>query len=210
MNNKFAWYDSKDLPSQMVQGALGQLPGWKRLEHASHFIVLDSFIQHIRNKVSSIADIGCGAGELVRICKSYGKRAVGYDLDHIIEQAAKNINPNLEFETFDAYASDFKFVEEYDLVICNSFLSELNNSVEVVNKIVANLQHGKYLIIHRQAITNKPKSYTEPYTTYAGLETPVYIMSNLEIADTLTRHNCIIIGQEEISKTQISLLIEKL
>ena len=144
MNNKFAWYDSKDLPSQMVQGALGLLPGWKRLEHASHFIVLDSFIQHIRNKVSSIADIGCGAGSFLSHVSGLAKHIVAIEPTKRYHSSLRKSG----YAVF-SYVSDAlkKFQEGVDIAFAFQVIEHVQNPHEFLTEISSLLKPGGQLII---------------------------------------------------------------
>lgn len=162
---KSAWYNSDLLPGEMVKGAKGEIPGWKKLENSDHFLILDKFIKEL--KPESICDMGCGSGEISRIYPDLG--FLGLDLPHIIEKVSLMVNPGKNYMKFDANdQEDFTFLNEYDLLIMNGFLSEMKNPIGILEKIMN--QYRGNLIIHRQDITDS-EGFLEKYNTYAGIET---------------------------------------
>jgi trans-aconitate methyltransferase len=166
----------------MVRGAKGE-NGWLRLEYTDHFKVLKNFIDEL--DIENMADIGCGAGELGRVYSNL--KYVGYDLPHVIEKVSKVVNPNLEYVHFNTNDFNFSKFNQYDLLVCNSFISELINPFEVLNKIVKNT--NRYLIIHRQFITNETNFST--YNTYGNLKTTRSHLSHKELNSLLIEHKIV-------------------
>jgi hypothetical protein len=197
-NKNSAWFNENHLPQEMVNGALG-LNGWGRLESSEHFKTLDSLIK-LSNGLK-IADIGCGAAELGRIYSNY--EYAGYDLPHIIEKVAKVVNPNLNYESFDADTFDYSKFSNHDILICNGFISELLNPLEILVKI---LEHtNNVLIIHRQFFKNSDEIIS--YTTYAGLPTPRCHISLENFKKILKSHKII---EHMSAEYGDSLLIKKI
>jgi hypothetical protein len=182
MEKKTAWYNDDILPNEMVSGAIGQ-KGWVRLEHSEHFKVLDGLVKLVNPK--KIADVGCGAAELGRVY--IGINYTGFDLPHIIEKVSKVVNKNLKYENFDANDFDYTVFKEYDLLICNGFISELTNPIEVLKKLIENT--SGYLIIHRQFFSNET-NFSE-YMTYGELTT-IRSHISLDEFNTLLRNHKII------------------
>lgn len=161
-NNNTAWFNEDILPIEMIKGATGE-KGWARLEHTEHFNVLNSFIKDLN--ILKMADIGCGAGELGRVLANLDY--TGFDLPHIIEKVSKVVNPNLNYHYFDADNFDYTKLKDFNLIVCNSFISELNNPIEVLSKLLDNTT--EYLLIHRQYFTSET-NFSE-YNTYGNLIT---------------------------------------
>lgn len=159
-----AWYDKDIVPSEMVKGAKAEIPGWKKLEYTDHFKVLDESIKSI--DVKSIVDIGCGAAEIGRLYDSL--EYLGVDLHHVIEGVAKVVNPNLEYLQFDANESSFDFLENYDLVLMNGFLSEMPDPIEILESVLSNSLN--YVIIHRQDFTDSLDTFIRTYNSYGGIQ----------------------------------------
>lgn len=165
VTKKTAWYNEEELPKDMIEGANGNKLNFKKLEDSNHFPTLENLIA--LTECRRMADIGCGAGEVGRV---FGKKInyTGYDLPHIIEKVGKEINPELDFACFDANESDFAFLENYDLILCNGFISELTNPLEILGKILNCSK--EFVIVHRQFID--AKTSFEDYVTYGNLLTP--------------------------------------
>lgn len=157
---KTAWFDEENLPIAMINS------NFKKLEESEHFYSLSECLNKVK-EASSIIDLGCGAGEVGRVLSSNYKY-VGADLPHIIEKVSKVKNPSNEYLHFNAEKNDMKFINKYDVVLMNSFLSEIPNWYLVLSKILTNAK--KYIIIHRQSIT-KDSSKLEEYITYGNLKT---------------------------------------
>jgi len=163
MNNlENAWFNEDVLPHDMIKGATGE-KGWAKLEDSEHFKVLNKMV--INLNVNKMADIGCGAGELGRVLSNIDY--TGFDLPHIINKVSKIVNPNLKYIYFNADNFKYSVFEEYDLLVCNGFISELNNPIEVLSKLIENTTN--YLLIHRQFFSNET-SFSK-YTTYGNLST---------------------------------------
>lgn len=176
---KTAWYNNDVLPIEMVKSAMG-LTGWSRLENSTHFPYLNDLIKKCDFK--NIADIGCGAGEIGRVYSEFDYS--GFDLPHIIENVSKKVNPNLKYFEFDAYDFDYSIFKNYDMLLCNSFLSELPEPIQVIKKILINTK--KYLIIHRQYFSNN--SEINEYNTYGNLKTVRSFISENEFKNLLVGH----------------------
>ncbi len=159
---KSAWYDENILPKQMVKGADGTL-GWPRLEDSGHFKYLKEAISICEG--NTLMDLGCGAGEVGRVYSEFDY--IGYDLPHIIEKVAKKVNPHLKYDSFDAYETDFQFIKGVDIVLSNSFITELTNCTGILLKIIEKVD--KYIVIHRQKFSENEEM--KQYKTYGGLGT---------------------------------------
>ena len=174
-NYKNAWYDTERIPLEMVKGARAELEGFKKLEESEHFTVLDSLIKKVNP--SSICDIGCGAGEISRIYPDL--KFLGLDLPHIIEKVASVVNPGKKYMVFDANTQeDFSFLREYDLLIMNGFISELENPIGFIEKLID--QYKGNIIIHRQDLTES-NTFLEEYNSYGGLKTTNSQINTAEI-----------------------------
>jgi hypothetical protein len=179
MENKTAWYNDNELPNEMVLGATGG-KGWPKLEHSEHFKTLNEVISSVKPK--NIADIGCGAAELGRIYNNINY--TGFDLPHIIEKVSKVVNPSLSYKPFDAYNFDYSEFKNYDILICNGFISELTRPFEVISNLLENTEH--YLLIHRQYFSNKTEIVE--YQTYGNLKTPRCHIDLDELKNMLKNH----------------------
>jgi|1_EtaG_2_1085319.scaffolds.fasta_scaffold10110_2 SAM-dependent methyltransferase len=166
MKYNTAWYNAEIMPDSMLNS------GFKPLKDSDHFAPLQKCMSLV--EAETLLDLGCGIAEAAQTFKKL--KYTGADLEHIIEHAAKKKNPNETFISFDANKDDFSFIESYDVILMNSFISELPNWYKVLSKV---LYYGKkYIILHRQEITDS-SNYLEKYITYGGLET-VKTIANYE------------------------------
>ena len=160
-----AWYNP-EISSDMIEGALANKPGWSRLEETEHFKVLKTLLGMVPRNLTELADIGCGAGEISRVFPSYNY--TGFDLPHIIENVAFKVNPNSNYKKIDVQEVDFEIFSPYDIILCNSFISELKNGEEVLGSLFK--LAPDYIILHRQEMT-KTETHSKDYETYGNLTT---------------------------------------
>jgi len=83
----------------------------------------------------TIADLGCGGGEMLRIIDAWGKKnnlhlkLIGFDANpNVIAFAKKNLadSPHIRFEAVDVFSSEFHH-QEYDIVIGTLFFHHFND-----------------------------------------------------------------------------------
>ena len=155
---KTAWFNKSILPDAMVNS------GFKPLHQSDHFEALDECFKMAEG--NSLLDLGCGIAEAGSTFTDYSY--TGADLPHIIENAARKKNPDLNFIYFEAGEDNYDFVGEYDIVLMNSFISEVPDWYRILSHVLSNAK--KYIIIHRQEITDEP-TFLQNYKTYANLTT---------------------------------------
>ena len=89
-------------------------------------------------------------------------------------------------------------------MVCNGFISELNNSLEIIQNLLENT--SKYLIIHRQKIGKKTEIIK--YKTYADLLTSHTIIGIEDLNKILQKTNTRVV-KEFMFEGLVSLLISK-
>lgn len=155
---KTAWYNNDSLPHSMLNA------GFKPLKESDHFESLRGCMEIAKGK--NLLDIGCGSAEVFGTFPEWDY--TGADLPHIIENVSSVSAPSAQYISFDANETDFRFIEDYDLILMNSFLSEVPDWYMILNKI---LYHScGDIIIHRQEIT-KEETHLSEYHTYGNLPT---------------------------------------
>ena len=167
-----AWHNP-EITSDMVKGARCELEGWKKLEEAEHFPALEALLKIVPSNLKKLGDIGCGAGEFFRVFPDY--EYTGFDLPHVIENVAMEVNPTANYEKIDINQVDFGIFSNYDIILCNSFISELPNGDDILNLLF--IARPKYILLHRQEITDDT-IHCENYKTYGNLTTPKCVLSN--------------------------------
>ena len=195
-SQKTAWYNP-EIASDMVKGALCQLKGFNKLEDADHFPYLKDHLEKIPSPLKKLADVGCGAGEISRAFPNYDY--IGFDLPHIVEEVALKVNPDSKYEKLDVVEAGSETIRNtfssFDIVLCNSVISELENGESVLNSIFE--ASPNYIILHRQEIQPNPflkenpatTQILENYTTYGGLPTIKCVLSENSIMKMQKLHN---------------------
>jgi 2-polyprenyl-3-methyl-5-hydroxy-6-metoxy-1,4-benzoquinol methylase len=189
-NHKSVWYNTDQIPNEMIKGAKAELEGFKKLENSEHFVILNKFIKMVMP--SSLCDIGCGAGEISRVYPELDY--LGLDLPHIIERVALVVNPGKKYISFDANTQeDFSFLTGYDLLVMNGFLSELETPIQLLEKIMSAYKGS--IIIHRQDITDS-EGFLEEYNSYGGLKTTNSQIGEKQLLDACKKNGYVITHTE--------------
>lgn len=92
-------------------------------------------VDHDKSKAVSIADLGCGNGDMLRIIHEWGRsrsitfKLTGIDANpYIIQQAKKHLAgyPHIQFQTVNIFDEDFQ-KQKYDIVIGTLFYHHFSN-----------------------------------------------------------------------------------
>jgi len=195
-----AW-NNKEISDHMMQ------TNFPPLQNSNHFAPLKMCIDAFCSDCESVLDIGCGKAELATAFPSFDY--TGADLEHMIENVSKKSRPMLKYVTFDAQQDDYSIMGEFDLVVMNSFLSEMPNGPQILDSILENV--SGYVLIHRQEL-HPAKDYLTEYKTYGGLSTMNYTMSKTTLDHLLKKNDCTLLVDIESfpnDKKRRTLLIEK-
>lgn len=94
------------------------------------------------SKTITIADIGCGNGDMLRMLADFGRKnnlnfkLIGVDANDFTINYARNLSaeyPNIEYQCMDIFSEDFKTIK-YDIVLCTLTLHHFSNE-EILNII---------------------------------------------------------------------------
>lgn len=154
-----AWFDKSVLPSSMAN------TNFKCLEESDHFDALKACFGMVDDS-ETLLDLGCGAAEVARVFNEFDY--TGADLPHIIEEVSMVKNPHAKYVKFNIEKDDLYFLSDKEIVLMNSFISEIPNWYLALSKVLVSAE--KYIILHRQTVT-KEKSYLIEYKTYGDLLT---------------------------------------
>tara|TARA_R110000796_G_C14360847_1_gene412775 strand:+ start:27 stop:644 length:618 start_codon:yes stop_codon:yes gene_type:complete len=164
-----AWFDKTVLPNSMVNAK------FKCLEESEHFDVLKACFDVVRES-KTLLDLGCGAAEVSRVFNNFDY--TGADLPHIIDGVSKTKNPNVRYIKFDIEKDSLHFLNGKDVILMNSLISEIPNWYRALTKVLVNAE--KYIILHRQTVTEEKSTLVE-YNTYGGLLTTNSIINQEEL-----------------------------
>lgn len=94
------------------------------------------------SKTITVADIGCGNGDMLRMLADFGRKnnlnfkLIGVDANDFTINYARNLSveyPNIEYKCLDIFSENFKTVK-YDIVLCTLTLHHFSNE-EILNII---------------------------------------------------------------------------
>ncbi|MCP2025254.1 2-polyprenyl-3-methyl-5-hydroxy-6-metoxy-1,4-benzoquinol methylase [Flavobacterium sp. HSC-32F16] len=105
-------------------------------------------------KTITIADIGCGNGDMLRMLEKFGRKnnlnlkLIGIDANDFTISYAKKLSaefPNIEYKCMDIFSEDFKSLK-YDIALCTLTLHHFTND-EILNIITTFNKNAKTGII---------------------------------------------------------------
>ncbi len=112
-------------------------------DYAAEARAIQALINDEIGSASTVLDVACGTGEHGRLLREgHGISVDGVDLDPGLIELARKKNPNNTFVVADM--ADFELSKEYDAVVCMFSSIGYADSVEKLNRTVANLaRHAK-------------------------------------------------------------------
>lgn len=134
-------------------------------EVTKHLTVFTRLLEIADENNCPVLDIGAGTGSLCQYLpdNSY----VGADLPHIISGCAMKNFPNNLYRVCDIQTDDLKWVSDYKIIVMNGFIDVMPNPIECLTKVLLN--SSKFVILHRQEITEKGLTHTDQRGSYGGI-----------------------------------------
>lgn len=140
--------DDFSLQSEELIGALDQIASINQLLGGNK-LTLHGIKQLLKkfdtSKTITIADIGCGNGDMLRMLAKYGKKRnlqfklIGIDANAFTIDYAKKLSknyPNIEYVCMDIFSEDFHQLH-YDIVLCTLTLHHFTtNQIAAVMEIL--------------------------------------------------------------------------
>lgn len=124
-----------------------------------HFKVFAQLLFACGNSSShsyTVLDLGCGTAMLREYCKKYFY--MGADLPHIIEGCAKRNYPGFSFIECNIEEDELSWIRKYKIISLNAIIDIMENPLTMLGKILSCAK--KYVIIHRQEITEEGKTHS--------------------------------------------------
>ncbi|KAF2336644.1 methyltransferase domain-containing protein [Flavobacterium ginsenosidimutans] len=147
--------DDFSLQSEELIGALDQIASINQLLGGNK-LTLHGIKELLKKTDTSqtitIADIGCGNGDMLRMLAKYGKKRnlkfklIGIDANAFTIDYAKNLSkdfPNIEYSCMDIFTEDFNQLK-YDIVLCTLTLHHFttNQIAELIHILNQNASIG--------------------------------------------------------------------
>ena len=120
--------DDLDCHGEVVDQTLRELEVINRLLGGDN-VTIDGIGRLAKeNRTYTIADLGCGGGDLAMKIERHNKKlkVVGIDANPHIIHFAKQQYPSIEFETLDVFSSEFK-KREYDIITATLFVHHFSD-----------------------------------------------------------------------------------
>lgn len=151
---------------------------------ADHFSAFTELLNYTDEKGCELIDLGCGTAMLNAFCREF--KYIGADLPHMISGCAMRNYPEYFYRACDLVNDDLSWIKNYKVAIVNGVIDIMQYPSDVLGKVLDHCQ--KYLIIHRQEITEHGKSHTIVNGSYGGT-TYHSIFSREDFLELLDRKN---------------------
>lgn len=140
-----------------------------------------------------IIDLGCGTAMLSDFCK--GHEYIGADLPHIISGCAMRNYPDKMYRSCDLTKDKLDFVSSFKIVVANGVIDIMEHPLTILASILN--KAPKYVIIHRQEITENGETHTIKNGSYGG-QTYHSIISRADWLRVLEENNFEIVAEEKL------------
>jgi len=148
--------DDFSLQGEELREALDQIARINQLLGGNKVTLegIKKVIQSNKTKTITIADIGCGNGDMLRILSDFAKKneldfkLIGIDANDFTINYAKKLSvnyPNIEYQCVDIFSEDFKTFK-FDIILCTLTLHHFTNE-QILNIITIFKDNAKTGII---------------------------------------------------------------
>lgn len=161
------------------------------LKHLGYFTDL---LARIDDDSENLIDVGCGTAQLSDFCKGYNY--FGADLKHMILGCAMRNYPNHFYRACDITKDDLKWLYGFHVVVLNAVIDIMPNPTEIMAEILTHC--SKWVIIHRQEITNNGTTKITKNGSYSGF-TYHSIINRKEFDELVQKNGFRIIKQSTLS-----------
>lgn len=134
----------------------------KTRELTGHLKYLVELLSNVKG--GTLLDLGCGSGILSEFCEGFEYR--GADIESVVYGCAKRNYPDRLFAFVDIIKDDLSFIRAYDVVVLNAVIDVMQEPLVVLEKVLKSA--AKYILIHRQEITEKSKTHVTIEGSYGG------------------------------------------
>ena len=185
------WYDSTCCESILDFATNMSMLG---VAYPSVLESLFSLIVAENDQEMTLLDIGCGSSSLqsFEIVKNNFEYC-GVDLPWIINDVARRVYPDSRYIEKDLTdLEELDFIRGYEVIVMNAFIDVMQYPIEMLTKVLS--YADKYVLIHRQRITNA-KTYIEESSSFGG-KTFRTVINNEEFEDIINKSAFEIIRKE--------------
>lgn len=160
--------DDFSLEGEELREALDQIARINQLLGGNKVTLegIKKVIQSNKTETITIADIGCGNGDMLRMLSDFAKKneldfkLIGIDANDFTINYAKKLSvdyPNIDYQCVDIFSEDFKTLK-FDIILCTLTLHHFTNE-QILNIITTFKDNAKTGIIindlHRSKLAYK-------------------------------------------------------
>lgn len=136
----------------------------QQMEEFYHLKILNENICKVEEKNLNILDIGCGTAFISDFFKEHNY--TGSDLPNVLAFSSIKYYPHLEYICVDIINGNIDIISKYDMIVLNGVIDVMQYPIEIFSKILQKAK--KYVLLHRQEISKKNKTYTIQNGSYGG------------------------------------------
>jgi len=163
-----------------------------------HLSVFQKLINSIDDKNLNLIDLGCGTGMISQFCKNHNYK--GSDLPNVLMKSAMRNYPEHYYRNFDLtdVNQDASWLKDYDIIVVNGVIDIMQYPLQTFERILQNA--SKYIILHRQEITQKGETHVIKNDSYDGYTYHSIINVN-DFKKLLKKYNFEVVMQERLEFT---------
>jgi len=120
--------------------------------------------------VGRLMDIGCGNGNLLRLAKGLGWKAVGLEVDSAAVQAARARGLDVIEGSYSRLA---EYQGEWDCIICSHVLEHVHEPIDMLAEVAMALRPGGILLLSSPNATSQVRTHFG--NDWRGLEAPRHL-----------------------------------
>lgn len=103
-----------------------------------------------------LLDLGTGTARISQFCKNF--EFYGADLPHIISGCSMRNYPQYPYYSVDLIEDNLAWIRKFDVIVLNGVIDIMENGKYILERILTHA--NKYVLIHRQEITEKGKTHS--------------------------------------------------
>ena len=132
-------------------------------EPNAHFLNVVELLKECESG-TKLLDIGTGTAAISEFCKDFD--FYGCDLPKIVEGCSMRNYPQYFYKACDIEEDNLAWMRKFDVLLLNGVIDVMENGLYIIRRILTHA--NKYVIIHRQEITENGKTQSHLNGSYGG------------------------------------------
>jgi len=123
----------------------------------------ESFLELLNEcGTGKLLDLGTGTARISQFCKNF--EFYGADLPHIISGCSMRNYPQYPYYSVDLIEDNLAWIRKFDVIVLNGVIDIMENGKHILERVLTHA--NKYVIIHRQEITENGKTHSVVNPSY--------------------------------------------